>query len=115
MRKIPYWLWSPEILLQGFLAIAVGFHPQKNYERFFELDEEFHRTIIIGCGKTHTWNMLKQMNVHYNRVRILRLADDEDWSLILEQHQGIILAIREKNLDRAEKMMSGHLTGLELL
>lgn len=83
---------------------------EKNYERFFELDEEFHRTIIVGCGKTHTWSMLEQMNVHYNRVRILRLADDEDWRLILEQHQGIIQAIRDKDPDRAEKIMGEHLS-----
>ncbi|MBP1966646.1 DNA-binding GntR family transcriptional regulator [Paenibacillus aceris] len=83
---------------------------EKNYERFFELDEEFHRTIIVGCGKPHTWSMLEQMNVHYNRVRILRLADDEDWRLILEQHQAIIQAIREKDPDRAEKVMGEHLS-----
>ncbi|WP_246294345.1 GntR family transcriptional regulator [Paenibacillus planticolens] len=80
-----------------------------NYERLFELDEEFHKTIIVGCGKYRTWNLLQQLSTHYNRIRFLRLAVNYDWQIILSEHQAITRAIREKNPDEAEKAMGEHL------
>ena len=45
----------------------------RNYERLFELDEQFHRTIFVGCRKERTWKMMEKMNTHFNRIRLLRL------------------------------------------
>lgn len=83
---------------------------EKNYKRLFELDEEFHKTIVVGCGKTRTWGMLQQLNVHYNRIRMLRLAVNDDWHIILSEHLAITRAIRENHPDTAERTMSKHLS-----
>ncbi|CAM3384745.1 GntR family transcriptional regulator [Marinicrinis lubricantis] len=92
------------ILLQEYCA------EQKNYERLFQLDEEFHQAIFIGCGKQRSWNMLQQMSTHLNRLRILRLASNYDWDIILSQHRDMVQAIREKDADRAERVAMEHLS-----
>lgn len=96
--------------LQNLISLQELCVNEKNYERLFELDEEFHKTIIIGCGKYRTLSLLQQLSTHYNRLRFLRLADNYDWEIILSEHQAIIQAIRDKNPDAAERAMHEHLS-----
>jgi GntR family transcriptional regulator, rspAB operon transcriptional repressor len=104
-------LKSEQVLqLQNLISLQELCVEEKNFERLFELDEAFHKTIIVGCGKTRTWGMLQQLNSHYNRIRLLRLAVNYDWQIILSEHNAITRAIREKNPDAAEQAMGEHLS-----
>ncbi len=47
---------------------------EKNYLKFYELDEALHKIIFVGCKKARIWSMIQQMNTHYNRVRMLNIA-----------------------------------------
>ncbi|MBW7459987.1 GntR family transcriptional regulator [Paenibacillus sepulcri] len=96
--------------LQNLVGLQKLCASENNYERLFELDEEFHKLIIIGCGKTRTWTLLQQLNTHYNRIRLLRLAVNYDWANIIVQHEEIIEAIRGNNPDLAEQTMLLHLS-----
>jgi DNA-binding GntR family transcriptional regulator len=103
-------LSSEQVLqLQNLISLQELCVREKNFERLFDLDEEFHQTIVVGCGKTRTWGMLQQLNTHYNRIRFLRLAVNYDWEIILSEHREITRAIREKEADAAEQAMSEHL------
>ncbi|MFC5447085.1 GntR family transcriptional regulator [Paenibacillus aestuarii] len=95
--------------LQNLVSLQELCESEQNYGRLFELDEEFHKTIMIGCGRGRTWGLIQQMATHDNRIRILRLASDSDWKVILAQHHGIVRAIKEKDPDQAEKMIKDHL------
>ncbi|WP_247747096.1 GntR family transcriptional regulator [Alkalihalobacillus sp. BA299] len=85
---------------------------EKDFNRLFELDEEFHYTITVGCGKERIWTVIQQMNAHLNRIRMLSLVANYNWDLILSQHEEIISAIKEKNPDKADKVMEDHLKKL---
>ncbi len=82
---------------------------KQDYRKMFELDEEFHKTIFSGCQKYNTWSVIQQMNVHFNRSRMLRLATDFNWYTIFLQHKEIFQGINEKNPDKAERLMQEHL------
>jgi DNA-binding GntR family transcriptional regulator len=104
-------LSSEQVLqLQNLISLQELCVEEKNFERLFDLDEEFHKTIVVGCGKTRTWGMLQQLNTHYNRIRFLRLAVNYDWENILSEHRAITRAIKEKDPDAAEQAMSEHLS-----
>jgi GntR family transcriptional regulator, rspAB operon transcriptional repressor len=98
--------------LEANLAMQKLYVEEKDYTRFFELDEEFHYTIAMGSGKELIWTVIQQMNAHLNRIRMLRLAANHNWGLILSQHEGIIEAIKEKDKNRAEQVMEDHLKKL---
>jgi GntR family transcriptional regulator, rspAB operon transcriptional repressor len=111
VRQACEMLKSEQVLqLQNLISLQELCVEEKNFERLFELDEEFHKTIIVGCGKIRTWGMLQQLNAHYNRIRFLRLAVNYDWQIILSEHNAITRAIREKNPDAAEQAMGEHLS-----
>lgn len=80
-----------------------------NFLKQFELDDEFHKIIFFGCGKQRTWEMLRQMNTHFNRLRLVRLTSPLDWSVIISQHTDILQLIKSNEPDKAEAVMSEHL------
>ena len=86
---------------------------EKNYHRFFELDETMHGLIFKGCKKGRTWNMLHLMNAHYNRVRILNLKVKEfEWEQLIEQHRELVRAIRESDVALGKKIINLHLNNV---
>ena len=80
----------------------------KNYAKFFEHNEAFHKTIFVGCGKESLWNLMQQMQAHYNRVRFL----NQRWfnlPVVLEQHRKLVQAIQEKNVAMGVEAIVSHL------
>jgi DNA-binding GntR family transcriptional regulator len=95
--------------IQSNIALQELCIKEKNYMRFYELDEELHRTIFVGCKKARIWSMIQQMNTHYNRVRMLNTAGGYDVSPVLKQHKELVLAIKEKDLDLGMRTIDRHL------
>lgn len=85
-----------------------------SYNRLFELDEEFHRLFFEGCNKLRTWNLVRQMNSHFDRLRILRLAANTDWDIVVSQHRKIYEHIARKEVVQAEEEITKHLTLINL-
>lgn len=96
--------------LQSCLALQKLCISEKNYYKFFELDENMHAIIFRGCKKGRTWEMLQLMNAHYNRVRVLSLKTKEfKWDQLLEHHQELIRAIKEQDVELGKKIIELHL------
>lgn len=80
-----------------------------DHGRMFELDEAFHRTMFEGCGKSNTWAVLGQINVHLNRSRMLRLAADHRWEHLYAQHEQMVAAIERQDAAAADRIMEEHM------
>lgn len=85
---------------------------KNDYNKLFELDETFHRSISVGNAKERIWSVIQQMNAHLNRIRILSLSANYDYELILSQHERIIEAIKQHEEDEADQVMEEHLRKL---
>lgn len=95
--------------LQSSLTLQSLCIQEKNYSRFFELDAEMHGVIFAGCKKARIWSMLQQMNIHYDRVRMLNLVLGFDWEPLLRQHYAIYDAIVGQNPELGLRVMDVHL------
>ncbi|MCM3171683.1 MULTISPECIES: GntR family transcriptional regulator [Paenibacillus] len=82
---------------------------KNNFYRLFELDEEFHQILFQATGKMRTWKMLQQLNIPFNRLRILRLSEVSNASNIISQHKEIYQLIAERKTDQAVEVMEQHL------
>ncbi|WP_416148402.1 GntR family transcriptional regulator [Salipaludibacillus sp. HK11] len=80
-----------------------------SHQNLFELDEEFHYILFEGSNKLRTWDLIRQMNSHFDRLRVLRLAFNPDWDVVIKQHESILKYITEKQEDEAENLISEHL------
>ena len=98
-------------LLESNIAmqqLSIGKNNQ-NHLKLYDLDEEFHRILFQGCGKIRTWQMLQQLNSHFNRLRLLRLSSDLDWNNLILQHKEMFELITRKEEERVKVKMEEHL------
>ncbi|QQK79610.1 GntR family transcriptional regulator [Salicibibacter cibi] len=86
------------------------FMEEKKFDDLFLLDEEFHALISKGCGKSRVWDVISQVNVHLDRVRMLSMAAEYNWKTILQHHADIMEAIKQGDADAAETIMRKHLS-----
>ncbi|MCG5102490.1 GntR family transcriptional regulator [Oceanobacillus alkalisoli] len=80
-----------------------------SFHRLLELDDEFHRLIFEGCNKLRTWRTIRQMNSQFDRLRVLRLASNLEWDILVSQHKAILEFIKDKKEDDAENLIVSHL------
>ncbi|MDG5787170.1 GntR family transcriptional regulator [Evansella sp. AB-P1] len=80
-----------------------------NFQQLFELDGQFHTILFEICKKNRTNNIIKQMNSHFDRLRVLSLATVSNWEKVIHQHKDIVQYVSENKPDLAEKTMEQHL------
>ena len=87
---------------------------EKQFFEFYEHDSNLHGAIFAGCDKARTWEMIQQMNTHYNRVRILGITNGYELPELLAEHQAIVAAIREQDAVAGEQALDSHLNKVRL-
>jgi DNA-binding GntR family transcriptional regulator len=78
-------------------------------ERFYELDEEFHRGLMQASGFPGVARVADRSRVHLNRVRRLSLPVPEVVEGLVAQHAEVIDSLRRRELERAEAVLRKHL------
>lgn len=81
---------------------------------FFNLDNKFHEIIFKGCNKINTWEKIKTLSSHLNRIRLLDATERTNHKVILEQHQEIINIIKNKDLLKAEETIKNHISNFKI-
>lgn len=100
--------------LHSYITVQELCVEENNYVKFYELDEKLHSAIFAGCRKARIWSLIQQIHTHYNRVRMLNLAEGHDLKQLLEQHKEIIQAIREKDLALGKRAIEQHLNKVRI-
>lgn len=81
---------------------------RQDHDRFFFLDEMFHRTLAISTGQTMAWNVIEDVKAQLDRVRYLSIPDSTPIPKLADQHQAIVDAIAAGDTKAAEQAMSIH-------
>ncbi|PXX96270.1 GntR family transcriptional regulator [Halomonas sp. LBP4] len=79
-----------------------------DHDRFFLLDEAFHRTLSLGIGQETAWKVAEEVKAQLDRVRYLSIPESTPILKLTDQHQAIVDAIASRDVDAAERAMSGH-------
>lgn len=96
--------------LEMNLKLQEMYMKNRDYRQLFQSDEEFHRIIFEGCNKRRIWATINDMSTDFQRIRVLRLLANFKWEHIYSQHLSVVDAIKNKDPERAEKVMEDHLT-----
>ncbi len=81
-------------------------------DAFFRYDEAFHRTLCTGIGSDTSWEAIKNVKVHMDRVCSLTLRTPESMVPLIAEHEEILAAIDAHDRDAAERAVSRHLHGI---
>lgn len=80
------------------------------YNKFFDADEEFHKTFYLVTNHAQVWDWLQTINTQFNRFRWLRLAiSDLPWDTLIEQHKEILAAVENHDHKLADAAVAKHL------
>ena len=79
------------------------------HSSLFQLDEEFHQILFDISNKKRTWELIRRTNSHFDRLRMLRLAINHNWNIVVDQHKEIFKYICDRNCDKAEIIMEQHM------
>lgn len=82
----------------------------KNYEKFFKLDNMMHKIIFTGCEKPHIWQILQEANLNYIRARVIDISyKQSEIELLFNQHQEIVKAIMESDGAAGYRVITKHI------
>lgn len=79
-------------------------------DRFFPLDESFHRGLALGVGCDYAWRLIEDMKAQMDRVRYLSLPEATPLTRLIDQHEAIVDAVAAHDPARAEAAMRTHLS-----
>ena len=80
-----------------------------DYDRFYHLDEAFHRTLSLGVRQQAAWKVIEEVRAQLDRVRYLSVPHSTPLERLVDQHSHIIAAIEARDVKRAEEAMMLHL------
>jgi DNA-binding GntR family transcriptional regulator len=82
---------------------------QNDPEAFFELDEEFHRTLLRIAGHESAWRTVTSQKAHLDRARRLSLGNLRPLTALVGQHGSVAEALIAGDRETAVANLRTHL------
>ncbi|MFJ4028931.1 GntR family transcriptional regulator [Paenarthrobacter sp. NPDC089714] len=96
-----------EILQAQWDAEAAG-----DIDRFFRLDEDFHRELLQLAGHEAAWNAVNSAKAHLDRARRLSLIDAGHVATLIKQHTAVVDGLENSDQAAADASLRLHLRGV---
>ncbi len=78
--------------------------------RFTEADDAFHHAFADGISVGDIWAVLEREKAQFDRLRFLSLPNVTPVSVLIEQHEKMIAAVRARDPEAAEQAVRHHLS-----
>lgn len=79
------------------------------FEKFLRLDDEFHELIFQSVNKLRTYHVIKHAMLQFDRLRRISATSGMSQHTV-QDHEDILYALRRKDAELAEVVMTRHLT-----
>lgn len=100
--------------LEENLKLQAFFVEQEDTDRFFEMDNLFHKQFFILTGKLQTYQLTETMQIHFDRVRRMKLENVKESKELLQDHEELLEAIKEKKVEQALSLIELHLSRYQI-
>jgi DNA-binding GntR family transcriptional regulator len=81
-----------------------------DYEKKIEIGEKLHQFILKSCDNSRIVNTIKPLEFQMVRIWNIGIRVPERINKAFKEHVGILMAIKEKNEERAEAEMKLHMS-----
>lgn len=88
---------------------------ERDAERFFDLDEQFHRRLAAVAGRPNAWRTIEDAKAQLDRVRYLTLLEERPLRERIADHEAIVAAIAARKPAAAGSAMREHLSGMKAM
>ncbi|MGN0164689.1 MAG: GntR family transcriptional regulator [Lachnospiraceae bacterium] len=95
--------------LDEIICLAEFNATRNKYEQMAELDSKFHETLYNACGSKMLRHILIDFHQYVESVRKQTLSRSERACAAIEEHKAILVAIKNRDENLAEKLSSEHI------
>ncbi len=95
--------------LQAIVAQQDETRAAADFDRFYVLDDDLHRTLCDLSGHGIAWSLSQRAQGHLNRVRHLSLPMPSYLAEMIEEHRAVVTAVAANDPDAAERALRHHL------
>jgi len=84
----------------------------KDFVAFLKADDAFHETIFEAIGMGRIWKIITAQGGNHHRIRLLSFHEKNVLALLIEEHRGMVEALRSKQMDAILSLENNHLSKL---
>ncbi|MFA6841256.1 MAG: GntR family transcriptional regulator [Sphaerochaetaceae bacterium] len=111
-RFVDRWTASDIAAMEAAIAQQKIMEASRSYEQFLVWDDTFHSIIFTGIGRTRSWQLIQSQCGNYHRIRLLSFWYEGVSHDVIAQHEQLVQAFKERNLDLVLEVEHRHLTKL---
>lgn len=104
-------LLEVSLMKQKILIENTEIETSTKAKEFYELDNQFHKTLFSALNKETIWETFSDIMPDYNRFRAVSsdIHTEENLVKLYQTHQNIYKYIKNHNLDELRKLYSHHI------
>lgn len=85
----------------------------EDYARYLELDNSFHQLEFVDTNAELAASLIRQMNGHYDRVRLISSRGEGVADIIMKEHERLVEYVFKKDVDAAVGLLQKHIRELQ--
>lgn len=95
--------------IEELLRLQEHYLGQHNKAMLLEVDNQFHKRLYQASGKMMTYKIMESVQGHFDRVRYLNLASNDD-AQVVEDHRELLTALVRCDRKKAKRVLTRHLS-----
>lgn len=85
----------------------------EDYAKYLELDNSFHQLEFTDTHEDLAASLIRQMNGHYDRVRLISSREQGVADTIIREHEQLVDYVSRKDVDSAVGLLQRHIRELQ--
>lgn len=86
---------------------------EKDYVKYLQLDNEFHQLEFLDTNGDLAASLIRQMNGHYDRVRLISSREEGVFDTIIREHEELVHLISVRDTDGAVNLLQRHIREIQ--
>ena len=94
---------------EEIILLSKFYEEKKDMEHLLNMDSQFHEVLFESCGSKMLEHQLKDYHQYVQKARLRSLKRQERAKKSTQEHEEILLAIKDKDAKRADELATRHI------
>ena len=95
--------------LDEIILLSKFYEEKKDMEHLLKMDSQFHEVLFESCGSKMLEHQLKDYHQYVQKARLRSLKRQERAKKSTQEHEEILLAIKDRDDKRADELATRHI------
>ena len=91
------------------ILLSKFYEEKKDMEHLLKMDSQFHEVLFESCGSKMLEHQLKDYHQYVQKARLRSLKRQERAKKSTQEHEEILLAIKDRDAKRADELATRHI------